>query len=135
MADKEYEERLKILQIPTLTYRRLRGDMLEVYKIISGEYDPAVIPDLEFVRNSTTRGHSKKLFHRRYTNSTRKNFFSNRITSVWNSLPEEVVSAPNKNTFKNRLDKFWEQQPMKYSYREPYLTGTGLKINLAEEDL
>ena len=134
MADKEYEERLKILQIPSLTYRRLRGDMLEVYKMTSGEYDPEVIPKLQFVRNSTTRGHSKKLFHQRSTHSTRRNFFSNRIIPVWNSLPEEIVSAPNKNTFKNRLDKFWENQPMKFRYREPYLTGTGLRVYLAEDD-
>ena len=100
----------------------------------SGEYDPAVIPDLQFARNSTTRGHSKKLFHQRSTNSTRKNFFSNRIIPVWNSLPEEVVSAPSKDNFKIRLDKFWEQQPMKFRYREPYLAGTGLNIYLAEED-
>ena len=33
-----------------------------------------------------------------------------------------------------KLDKFWESQPMKYEYREPYMTGTGLKIYLAEED-
>ncbi len=65
MADKDYEERLKILQIPSLTYRRMRGDMLEVYKMTSGEYGPEAIPELQFLRNSTTRGHSKKLFHQR----------------------------------------------------------------------
>ena len=47
---------------------------------------------------------------------------------------EEVISAPNKNTFKNRLDKFWENQPIKYRYREPYLTGTGPRIYLTEKD-
>ncbi len=125
---------MKILQIPSLTYRRLRGDMLEVYKMTSGEYDSEAIPELQFLRSSTTRGHSKKLFHQRSTHSTRRNFFISRIIPVWNSLPEEVVSAPNKNTFKNRLDQFWDQQPMKFRYREPYLTGTGLRIYLAEDD-
>ncbi len=33
MPDKSYEERLKILDIPSLTYRRLRGDMLEIFRI------------------------------------------------------------------------------------------------------
>ena len=28
-----YEERLKKLKLPTLKYHRLRGDMIEVYKI------------------------------------------------------------------------------------------------------
>ncbi len=66
------------------------------------------------------------------TKAVRNNFVTNRIVPIWNSLPEDIVSAPNRNTFKNRLDTFWDSQPMKYKYREPYLTGTGLKIYLAE---
>ena len=34
-----YEERLKILNLPTLKFRRLRGDMIEVSKIVNGIYD------------------------------------------------------------------------------------------------
>jgi len=33
-----YEERLKQLRIPTLKYRRIRGNLIEVYKII-GNYN------------------------------------------------------------------------------------------------
>ena len=32
-----YEERLKSLNLPTLKYRRARGDMIETYKIITGK--------------------------------------------------------------------------------------------------
>jgi len=34
-----YVERLKQLKLPTLKYRRLRGDMIEVFKIIHNYYD------------------------------------------------------------------------------------------------
>ena len=34
-----YEERLKKLNILTLGYRRMRGDMIETYKILIGKYD------------------------------------------------------------------------------------------------
>jgi len=34
-----YEERLRRLKIPTLKYRRIRGDMIELYKIFAGKYD------------------------------------------------------------------------------------------------
>jgi len=34
-----YEERLRRLKIPTLKYRRIRGDMIELYKIFTGKYD------------------------------------------------------------------------------------------------
>ena len=34
-----YIDRLKNLNLPTLLYRRLRGDMIMVYKLLSGLYD------------------------------------------------------------------------------------------------
>jgi len=38
--DLSYDDRLHRLKLPTLNYRRIRGDMIEVYKIITGKYDP-----------------------------------------------------------------------------------------------
>ena len=35
----KYKERLMRLQLPTLRYRRIRGDMIEVYKILTNKYD------------------------------------------------------------------------------------------------
>jgi len=32
-------QRLQKLQLPTLKYRRLRGDMIELYKMVTGKYD------------------------------------------------------------------------------------------------
>ena len=37
-----YKERLLQLNLHTLKYRRLRGDMIEVYKIIHDMYDRSV---------------------------------------------------------------------------------------------
>ena len=34
IKDLSYSERLKKLKLPTLAYRRARGDMIEVYKIV-----------------------------------------------------------------------------------------------------
>ena len=39
-----YTERLKACKLPTLHYRHIRGDMIEMYKILSGKYDTALIP-------------------------------------------------------------------------------------------
>jgi hypothetical protein len=36
LKDKSYEERLKIMKLPSLSYRRLRGDLIEVYKYTHG---------------------------------------------------------------------------------------------------
>ena len=38
----KYEEILRYLNLPTLKYRRIRGDMIEVYKMFSGRYDATV---------------------------------------------------------------------------------------------
>jgi hypothetical protein len=43
MKNLNYEERLRKLKLPTLGYRRVRGDMIEMYKIIKGKYDKDVI--------------------------------------------------------------------------------------------
>ena len=32
----DYESRLKVLNLPTLTYRHLRGDVIDVYKYLHG---------------------------------------------------------------------------------------------------
>ena len=39
-----YIDRLKKCQLPTLHYRRIRGDMIETYKIVSGKYDSMAAP-------------------------------------------------------------------------------------------
>ena len=57
--------------------------------------------------NSYTRGHNKRLKKQRSSKIVRQNFLTLRATNTWNSLPQEIISAPNLNTFKARLDKHW----------------------------
>ena len=56
---KERLERLK-LRLPTLRYRRTRGDMIEVYKILTESYCKSVKLELELHKKSVTRGHCLK---------------------------------------------------------------------------
>jgi len=42
ISNKPYIERLQILNLPTLKYRRYRGDMIEVFKVIKRIYDQHV---------------------------------------------------------------------------------------------
>ena len=115
MKNLTYEERLKKLKLPTLSYRRLRGSMIEVYKIFH-IYDKAATPCLPR-SNVSTRGHDFKLFYSRSNKEHPKlHSFNQRVVHPWNSLPENIVNANNINTFKNRLDKHWENLPLRYSY-------------------
>jgi len=68
-----YKERLLQLNLHTLKYRRLRGDMIEVYKIIYDMYDRSVA--LELPRNvSSTRGNKYKLQNHSFHYNFRKIF-------------------------------------------------------------
>ena len=55
MWNKEYLERLEKLKLPSLAYRRRRGDMIEVYKYTHNIYNVSVQPVEVEIR--TTRGH------------------------------------------------------------------------------
>ena len=101
-----YSERLQELNLPTLLYRRRRADLIQVFKIIKG-FDDIPIEDFFQISESTTRGHSHKIFKPRSQKSIRQNSFSVRIVEDWNSLPEEVVSVKTVLQFKTRLDKMW----------------------------
>lgn len=114
--DMEYEDRLRKLDLPTLYYRRKRGDMIETYKIMNGIYDSDVSPKLEKAPNIRgTRGHEMKLFKKGARTEARKNFFTHRIVEDWNELPQEVINAETTNAFKNRLDKAWAENSLKYT--------------------
>ena len=66
-----YPERLRKLKLPTLSYRRLRGDLIEVYKIVHDIYDPDAIKFVKFMKDCApdmpqTRGNVRnpyRLFH------------------------------------------------------------------------
>ena len=128
MKDLAYEDRLRKLKLPSLRYRRLRGDMIETYKILTGIYDKRVTEDLLPVNESSfhqTRGHSLKLNKKRSRLDIRKYYFTNRVVEDWNSLPESVVTAKNVKTFENRLDKLWQNHPMMYDFSYNVQSTTG----------
>ena len=60
----------------------------------------------ERVTHGRTRGHSKKIFVPRHSTDVRSRFLSVRIVELWNSLPEEVVSAESVQKFKHLLEVF-----------------------------
>ena len=114
-----YEDRLRKLDILSLRFRRCRGDMIEVFKILHGIYDESITTELLTVmEGSITRGHHLKLCKQQCRLDVRKYNFLMRIVNPWNSLPDEVVSAPTIVSFEAKLDNVWQNQPMKYNYKE-----------------
>ena len=108
-----YSDRLQQLNLETLEYRRRRADMLETYRIMSGNHlvnrscRCEVCPNKEMLQksvNHTTRGHSLKL-KTELAVGHRKNFFSTRVVKDWSSLSDATVTAPNITAFKAGLSK------------------------------
>ena len=99
-----YEERLEKLNLPTLEQRRVRGDMITLYKCATGR-EQIDKEDYITYNESTPRGHSKKLFKKAATKDVRKYSFPNRAIDRWNALPDQVVIASNIHKFKDLYDK------------------------------
>ena len=104
MSELDYEKRMRVLDLPSLEYRRMRGDMIEVYKITHGLHDPLTTKSLVTYNNSSTRSNNYKLIKPRVNTKQFQKFFTNRIINVWNNLPQVTVNANSLNCFKNYVD-------------------------------
>jgi len=55
LKNKSYIELLKMCYLPTLHFRRIRGDIIEVFKILTGKYHTAAVPVMDIYDLKTTR--------------------------------------------------------------------------------
>ena len=104
MREMSYEERLKSLKIPSLEYRRIRGDLIETFKITHKFYDSRVTGGLfTLSKNNSTRSNGYKLEKTSFNSNQYKHFFTNRVINLWNSLPSYIVCSSTINEFKNKI--------------------------------
>ena len=116
LSKLSYPERLRALKIPTLAYRRTRGDMIQVFKILNGKYDDS-LPQMFTLSHNKERGldrHSLDLFLHGSKRDIGKYSFTSRVHRLWNSLPEGVVTAKDVWAFETGLDKHWGNQDLMY---------------------
>ena len=99
-----YSDTLRILGPTTLETRFLRADLIEVFEILRGfeNVDPEKF--FQVARDDGRRGHSFKLFKRRYRLDVGRFKFANRVCEEWNGLDEDVAAVGSVNTFKRKLD-------------------------------
>ena len=123
LKNLSYSEILKICQKTTLHYRRIRGDMMETYKIVTRKYETCVAPSLSKVGTYVTRGNDLRLKKFRVKYDLRKYSF---FLSEWSIYGIVCLTgfSDTTDTFKARLDKFWHNQDIVYNFRAQ-LQGTG----------
>ena len=107
-----YEERLRSLKLATLEFRRLRTDLILLYKhthklikLDTNTYCPICKHNTNMLQPSlakTLRGHNKKYQVHHHT-GVRDRFFTSRVLNIWNKLKTETVNATSTNAFKSRL--------------------------------
>lgn len=105
-----YTEKLAELNLPTLSYRRLRGALIQTYKIFSGvdRLDPNTLFKQPMTKTEDLRGHHPyKIFRRSSKKNTRKYFYTQIVAKPWNALPREVVEAKTVTSFKVLVDRYY----------------------------
>ena len=109
MQCTSYEMRLKECGLTTLETRRLRGDQIEVFKILNGyeNIDRNIFFTIKEVRR--TRGHGIALAKKQCRLDIRKFSFSQRTVYEWNRLSAEYVGASSVNISKNKIDIYLRQ--------------------------
>ena len=113
--------------LPSLVYRRYRGDMIEVYKYLHRSYSLPGDSVLKMAPPSVLRGHDYKLLKRHCHSQLRLQFFSYCVVNLWNNLPVDVVSAPSLKSFKGRIDNYWNDYQFSlnfdsFMYRLPVIS-------------
>jgi len=103
-----YQERLSHLKLPSLQYRRLRGDMIYMYQIF--HQLASINSSLLFSSPhlSSTRGHNYKVYKPYAKCKARTDFFAVRTIDEWNNLPSVIVNSTSLSIFKNKLDDYWQ---------------------------
>ena len=96
---------MEALQITTLAERRVRGDLIEVFKIVNGpvEYGQDIF------KLSRSRDKLVSVLSINCDSSIRKisnGFISERVLNFWNKLPGSVRNSASVLDFKINLEEF-----------------------------
>ena len=98
-----YEQRLKECGLTTLETKRLRGDQIEVFKILNG-YENSDRIFFSLKKDNRTRGHEVTLVKDQCRLDIRKYSFSQTTINKWNKLSTDCVTASSVNMVKNKAD-------------------------------
>ena len=100
LQSHSYHIRLTLLGIESLEARRLKADLLYVYKILFKYVD---VDSESFFQCNRDRQWHKKLYTNYCRVNVRKHFFCSRIIAVWNALKMDPCNTKTLKVFKKIL--------------------------------
>ena len=98
-----YHECLEKLHLLTLKYCRIKGDMIQKYKILHGLYDIDSSCFFDY-KYSNTRSQQFSVKTKSCSTTLRRNFFTIHVLNICNRLSANVAGTDTVNAFKNSLD-------------------------------
>ena len=113
LSSRVYVEQLTELALPSLQERRVRGDMIQVWKILHGH--DKVKEEHWFKRKHNTAAVNTRLSSSPYNLEIktarlelRRHSFSVRVVNGWNDLPDRVKGADTLINFKISYDNYMD---------------------------
>ena len=111
LQSRTYEDRLYEAGLTTLEARRDRGDMVVMFRFMTGidDVDPRLWFDVagEAMGVRTRQGYGCFNVRQQHSRTeVRRNFFSQRVVSQWNNLPDTIKSVSTVDHFKNMYDEW-----------------------------
>jgi hypothetical protein len=98
-----YQDRLDSIGLQSLEIRRLRFQLIQVYRMLNRK------DNIDFniffnINNNNTRTNGFKLEAKRFYTSASERFFAHSVVIPWNNLPSEIVRSSSLSSFKSKLD-------------------------------
>ena len=105
----DYNDRLEKLNLESLQSRRIKNDLILIYKMINNtiDMDPANYFKFSQFGQYNLRRHSLHITQPKPPNTLcRQNFFALRAIKHWNELPNSIVTAQTTNLFKHKIKNY-----------------------------
>jgi hypothetical protein len=115
LRERTYEERMRALNLPSLKYRRYRGDLIQTFKILN-KVDDLKFDEFYTFNDRCTRNADVKLHINRCSTNIKKYSFSFRSAKKWNRLSPWTRRAEDLNQFKNMLDVDKKREILEFDF-------------------
>ena len=107
MRNLPYSDRLVLVGLESIELRRLKFDLIMVYKTLNGFSGLEKDIFFKYSLSKRTRSYTDNPFKLAGSTShliVSSHFFAERVVTVWNSLPHDIVTCVSLSKFKHKLN-------------------------------